>query len=313
MKSLFKVRNLYRAGWVAIDREDVRLIDSNELMNEKMEVWGTPNRSLEDYDDGGDEMEFTGLNPTQIEGLFGEENFIHAAETEMPADGEVAAESDDEEAISEKAKEASEETMAMAEKYLEEAKERLAYTRDECDHMIADAQEEIEYAKETAAEEGRVRGYEEGMTRAQGEIEQLKEEVRADRLRLQQEYEQLTLELEPRFVSVLTDIYEKVFGTLLTDYAPIVTHMLAGAMSADKGSKDFIIRVSETEYDHVISHRDEIRANASVGEANIEIIKDRTLAAGACLIETEGGVYDVGFDTQLTNLNKKLHLLSYER
>jgi flagellar assembly protein FliH len=78
-------------------------------------------------------------------------------------------------------------------------------------------------------------------------------------------------------------------------------------------AKSFIIRVSPEDYPYLDENRDQLRAEAAVGQANIEIIKDKTLASGDCLIETGGGVFDAGFDTQLTALNEKLRLLSYEK
>lgn len=41
-------------------------------------------------------------------------------------------------------------------------------------------------------------------------------------------------------------------------------------------------------------------------------MKDITLGKGECLIETEGGIFDCGLGTQLSELRQKLKLLSYE-
>ena len=46
--------------------------------------------------------------------------------------------------------------------------------------------------------------------------------------------------------------------------------------------------------------------------ATVEIVNDITLGKGECLIETEGGIFDCGLGTQLSELRQKLKLLSYE-
>ena len=45
--------------------------------------------------------------------------------------------------------------------------------------------------------------------------------------------------------------------------------------------------------------------------ATLEIVEDRTLNKNECLIETEDGIFDCSLSTQLTELKRKLQLLSY--
>ena len=292
-----KYRNLYRASWVYTDPEDVRVIDSNEIMNEKMIVWGSPERDLDGYAAPGDDFDFAALNPDQIEGTYDGSNVIKGEAGEAEIIDAAAITMDAEQ---------------RAKELLNEADERLALARGECAQMMQDAAADIENKRINAVEEGRVAGYNEGMGQAMQEIEAMKAAIQTERSELHSEYEQLVDELEPRFIALITDIYEQVFDTELTDYAPIVSHLLAQTMRFADEAKEFIIRVSANDYEYLAAHRDEIRAESAAGSAKIEIIKDQTLAAGACLIETAGGVFDCGFDTQLTGLNKKLRLLSYE-
>ena len=55
-----------------------------------------------------------------------------------------------------------------------------------------------------------------------------------------------------------------------------------------------------------------LSAGAVAPNATVEIVKDITLGKGECLIETEGGIFDCGLGTQLSELRQKLKLLSYE-
>lgn len=299
MKSLSKkYSSLYRAGWVLVNPDDVRVIDSNERLNEQMEAVGQLNRSLDGYDAGSedDESSFTGLNPEQVEGLFGEsENVFKERMTEA------------EEFFDETGME------GLAQEILEQAEGRLSAARTECHKMLENAQVEIDMAKRSAVDEGRELGYNEGLAKGIGEIEDMKAGLLAEKAKLRQDYEQLVDELEPRFIELITDIYEQVFSVELNEYAPIVKHLISNTLRASDETKAFVIRVSPDDYDYIIARREEIKENAATGEASIEIIKDQTLTSGACLIETTGGIFDAGFDTQLTGLNKKLRLLSYEK
>ncbi|MCL2719138.1 MAG: FliH/SctL family protein [Lachnospiraceae bacterium] len=304
MKSLFNKKSaLFRAGSVIVNQEDVRVINSDERLNEKMEVWGQPNRDLDGYDAGdeNDEMSFTGLNPEQVEGLFGEGDTVIKAGT--ADNGEVADEVFADDGNMED----------LSHELLSQAEERLSAARMEAENILVSAQAEADFAKRMAAEAGHEEGYLEGIAKAMDEITTIKAEVHEERIRLHQEYEHLVNELEPRFIEMITDIYEQVFKAELKDLSRIVIHLAANAMRESGENKNFIIRVSPEDYPYLDQNRDKLRSEAAVGQAHIEIIKDRTLAAGDCLIETGGGVFDAGFDTQLAGLNEKIRLLSYER
>jgi flagellar assembly protein FliH len=299
MRSLYK-SNVLRGVFVAVDYEDVRVIDSNELLQEKMEAWGQTTRDIEPYDDGGGEMEFTALNPEEVDGGFSFDEDSSVIRGDLP-------EGEEEEPAGPTAEDLEEQGRA----FLREAEEKLAEAKIECERMVIGAKAEIEEARLAAIEEGRKLGHEEGHAHAAAEIEQMKADIDAEKEKLEREYGQLVDELEPRFISLVTDIYERVFAVDLKDYAPIVAHLLSTTIRNSDETRDFIIRVAPDDYDYVVARRDEIKESAAVGQGSFEIIKDQTLAAGACLIETAGGIFDAGFDTQLENLNNKLRLLSY--
>jgi len=298
---------LLRAGMVVV--EDVRVIDSNERLNEKMEVWGQPNRNLDGYDAGDedDEMSFTGLNPEQVEGLFGDGQTVIKAETNDEYGDEDEEYGEYETPIEETI------TEDLSQELYEQAEQSLNDARIEAERIIESAQAEIEFARRNAISEGQEAGYNEGLAKGMAEIDAMKAELQEERSKLHQEYEQLVDELEPRFVSLITDVYEQVFKVELKDRAQIAAHLVANAMRESGENKSFIIRVSPEDYPYIDKNRDSIRSEAAVGQVHIEIIKDQTLGSGDCLIETGGGVFDAGFDTQLKGLNEKLRLLSYER
>jgi len=290
--------HLYRRGWVSFDPQDVRVINSDEQLQGKMELWGQPNRNLDGYDEGDDDMSFSSLNPEQVGGLFGDGENIYKAGGDDEYYEEAVDDGPDAEAI--------------ARELIEQAHEELEAAKAKAEKIVADAYGEIEYAKRSGREEGKEIGYNEGRADAVAETNALKAELQEEREKLRLEYDQLIAELEPRFVKMITDIYQQIFNVELKDYGPIVAHLIANVMRDSDESKNFIIRVSKDDFEYVSENRAAILEEAAAGQVNIEIIKDQTLSRGACLIETAGGIFDAGFDTQLEGLNKKLRLLSYE-
>lgn len=247
-----------------------------------------------------------GLSAEQMDGLFddGEEGVIKA---DSPAGGGAAKPTSDLNQ-SAQALEAAEQGREL----LRQAEAELAMTRVEIERLKADAGNDIEVMKRVAAEEARGRGYTEGFDKGVAEIEKLRAGLTEERSKLRSEYDRLVDELEPRFVGLLTDIYEQIFQVELTEYGPIVAHLVTNTMRNSNESKDFIVRVARKDYDYVNSMKTEIANNAALGKASLEIIADITLAPGECLIETGGGVFDCGLGTQLQGLNQKLKLLSFE-
>ena len=84
-------------------------------------------------------------------------------------------------------------------------------------------------------------------------------------------------------------------------------------MNQIDGAKEYLIHVSKEDFAYVNMQKREIQANAVTGNVNLEIIEDISLHKNECLIETEGGIFDCGLGTQLSELTRKLKLLSYEK
>ena len=56
-----------------------------------------------------------------------------------------------------------------------------------------------------------------------------------------------------------------------------------------------------------------LEAAATHPDSIVEVIEDISLSKNQCFIETDGGIFDCGLDTELTELSNKLKVLSYEK
>ena len=190
--------------------------------------------------------------------------------------------------------------------------ELIAEAQAEIDEMRKEAEKNISFLKKRSMEEGRQQGYEEGRMQAMAELESAKKELEVQARAMEQEYQGLIDELEPKFIQTLTGIYEEVFKVDLKDYKSILVHVISNTIRQIEGSKDFLVHVSRTDYEKVMEQKKKIMSGLPSQGVTVELIADATLKENECMIETSSGIYDCGVGIQLEELTKKLRLLSYE-
>ena len=289
-----KSRTLYKAGWVRVDGEEKCVIDSNDLVAERIEEWENIRRanaaaapSFDEEEGEGEAAEFvSGIAGEELDALFddGTGNVIKAGEAEA---GLEAAEA--------------------------EAERIVAEARAQALEIETQARHDAEVQKTSAAEEGMKQGYDEGYARGMAEADGLKQELAEKRRQLEAEYDALLEDLEPRFIETITDVYSHIFGVDLSDNRDILVHLIDATLRKVESSKTFIVHVSTEDYPYVNMQKQTLMEGAAAGRGLIEIIEDIALAKGDCLIETDGGIFDCGLGTQLEELTKKLRILSYEK
>lgn len=293
-------RNLYKSYWVAVSDDEKCIIDSNPRMARRIEEWETLRQKQQmesgEHTEGYEENdEFVGgLGGEAIDALLddggnGEEHkrgIIKAASADMGPDLE--------------------EIKAQAQEMIESAQAQI-------DEMKDIARREIDAERRKAMEEGKKQGYNEGYQQGLSEADGMKAALAEERRQMQEEYEQLLEELEPKFVDTITAVYSHIFGVELTDNRDILVHLIDSALRKVESSRTFIVHVSAEDYPYVNMQKQSLVEGAIAGRGMIEIIEDIALSKGACLIETDGGIFDCGIGTQLEELTKKLQVLSFEK
>lgn len=293
-----KPRSLYKAGWVRVDGEEKCVIDSNDLVAERIEQWenirranaaAVPSFDDEEGEGDGEAAEFvSGIAGEELDALFadgeGSGNVIKAGEAEA---GREAAEA--------------------------EAERIVAQARAQAMEIETQARHDAEIQRANAIEEGMKQGYDEGYTRGMSEVDGLKQELAERRRQLEAEFDEMLENLEPRFIDTITDVYSHIFGVDLSDNRDILVHLIDATLRKVESSKTFIVHVSAEDYPYVNMQKQTLMEGAVAGRGLIEIIEDIALGKGDCLIETDGGIFDCGLGTQLEELTKKLQVLSYEK
>ncbi len=205
----------------------------------------------------------------------------------------------------------SEDIEQMKAQAAQEAEDMLTDARAQAEAIVAEAGIQADREKGQVLSQAREQGYQEGMEKAAREAEQIKAQFAQRERELEAQYQQMIDELEPKFIDTLTGIYEHIFHVDLQSHREILIYLIGNTMRKAEGSQGFLVHVSKEDYPYVSMQKKQIMAAAASPGCSIEIVEDMTLAKNACLIETEGGIFDCGLGTQLSELNQKLKLLSY--
>ncbi len=281
--------NLFKSNYVILRGDEKRVIDSNEQMEIKMNhLREIMKQELKDAENKADFSE--GIDAQIVETLL--EDFDNPeSETGMSHLGVLKAEP------------------AYTGPTHEELMEQV---RMEADAMLAEASREAEAIKKAAHQEGYQRGLEEGNLQAEKKYQEKVEKLKFDQAKMEESYQNKLEEVEPLFVDALTGIYEHIFHCDLARFREVILFSIQNIIGGGESSKDFIIRVSQEDYAYISEKR--LVINEMVSESStVEILKDITLSQGQCMIETGGGIFDCGIDTQLVGLSRELKLLSYEK
>ena len=272
-------RNLIKSYAAVSVEEEKRVIDSNAAMAKKMEVL------REIFGDAVQETSVdelnNGLDPDQVAALLDEGDSGRKAD----AQAEIA-------------------TM------MEEA-------RDEINRMKRDAMDEIEAMRsetfEKAKNDGYMNGYQEGAQKAARLEQQLKlkeQELDQKAKQLQVSYERELEGIEPLLVDELIKIFEHVTRIEYASNREAIVTLLEGAVRQMDSNKNLIVHVSPEDYPAVSENKERLLEQTTPG-TTMEIIEDMTQRRNGCYIETDGGVFECGLDTQMEQLGKELRILSY--
>ena len=280
--------NLLKSAYVTEKDTDSRVIDSNEMIAEKLRVLTEQMEAqlLPDEEEYGDE--FTeGLNADQVE--------------ELMADRDGAQASD----LGSKVEEARAELARLN----EQADQVVADAKAQADAILSDAKQQAVQVGEDARNAGHEEGYQAGYQEGLAKVKEAEDALALREAELNSLYEKKFSEMEPQLVNMLCDIYQKVFGVDMTGRSDTVMYLLQRAMQDIEGGTNFLVHVSSEDHPYAVEHKDELLSY--VGPAGtLELVEDHTLKQGQSFIETESGIFDCSFGVEMELLSKEIKLLS---
>lgn len=152
---------------------------------------------------------------------------------------------------------------------------------------------------EKAYKEGLEKGFKEGKTEAQEIIDQAKSIK--DYLTLRKN--DILKESEADLIELIIDISKKVINQELIQNEDIIISLIRQAMERSTFNDNLTIKVSAEDYAYV-SERKDIIASLVEGVLEIEVIEDRFLKKGDCILDTIGGQVNTSIQHQIEELEK---------
>ena len=283
--------NLLKGYYVGVNNSDARVIDSNELISEKLvHIRATVNSG----GFSGDGFS-AGLNPLNVSEVLDDNSRILGEEA--PVDNE--------------------QTIAEAESKKEDI---LNEARMEADSIVGRANEDalsiIENAKLEAEKillEAREAGYSEGLSKANAEADAIKQQVIKEyedkKQQLIAEYRRKEEQIEPELVDVILNIFADITKAVSIDKRDMILTLVNNVMNGGEASRSFVIRTSVEDAIFLRENKDKI-IGSSRKDIHIEIVADPSMKRNECLIDTDTGVYDCSLDIQLENLINDIRILS---
>ncbi|MFN7161977.1 MAG: FliH/SctL family protein [Fimbriimonadales bacterium] len=191
----------------------------------------------------------------------------------------------------------------------------LDAVRAEAEAIRLQAIQDAERIREQAQREGYQRGYEQGYadgehharqnaeTELQHTIQHLHEQVEAVVQQLHAQYESYLQHAEMQMLQLALEVARKIVREELKLQPEHALAIVRDALRRVQGFVHLRIRVNPLDLELIRQHRAAL-LHIVDGVDGIEIVEDRRVDHGGCIIETEQGVYDARIRTQLSELER---------
>ena len=189
-----------------------------------------------------------------------------------------------------------------------EAGKILTTAREEAARLKKEAEESIEKERAKVLLDAEKKGYEDGYQKGSKEAEGIINEANNLKTETSNEREAAISRLEPDLVELIIRIVKKLISDTVKINPQVVLYLIRQGLAQSNFTGDVTLRVSKDDYDSVIANKDTLLEFVE-GGANLEVIKDFSLGAGDCLIETPFGVIDSSLDMQYEEVRESLRLI----
>lgn len=186
---------------------------------------------------------------------------------------------------------------------------------EEAKRIVARAKQEATSIKEDAYDEGYSdgvsEGYKQGYNEATEKVEQqLNVELKKiDQLRQDMYKEKVSIlkQCEKEMVELSIEIAKKILHVELEDDNTYL-EFIRGIMANIVGEKTIQMRVNKEDFERILKNKDYLISSIE-GLEDIEIIKDRYLTKGSCIIDGGIGTIDGSIDTQIKQIEEAFNTI----
>jgi len=155
------------------------------------------------------------------------------------------------------------------------------------------------------------RGFEIGMEKGSTEADAIIGKANDFKNETATERETAIERLEPELVELIIRIVKKLISDTVKVNPQVVLHLIRQGLKQTSFTGDITLRVSNEDHDNAVSHKDDLLKSVE-GGAKLKIMKDVSLSAGDCLIETPFGIIDSSLDMQFEEVKESLRLILHD-
>ena len=174
----------------------------------------------------------------------------------------------------------------------------------------ANAKRIADKAREQAASEGQIKGYEEGMAKARAEVEKeyldkfaaLAGVIESLGKKLEANFEELVKLNEPRMIRVWTEMLRRMLYRQVELNPETIDSVLSELLSRLSDKNQILIYVSPDDIKHLEGELDAKFREALRGTKRLELKSDTNIEKGSCIVETGLGIYDARWKTQMSQI-----------
>jgi flagellar assembly protein FliH len=190
-----------------------------------------------------------------------------------------------------------------------EAESVLAAAREEAERIVAEAMLQAEQLRQTAMDEGRREGYEQGLqegrTAAEEQyqrrlqaVEELLQDAKAQRVRLVQSLHEPLVAV---CMTAVRQLLKRELETKPADIHQMVADILAEAVACTKAE----VRVHPDDYPHAVESHPVLQS-ARFGGFDVMVVPDSRIERGGCEVRFDSGRADATVGTKLAMLQETL-------
>jgi len=201
----------------------------------------------------------------------------------------------------------------------EQAENIINTAREEAEQIILDAQaagvaeqEALRLAAKSEIailqEQAKNDGYQEGITAATREGDEIRAQARQALVQAEADCVAMKEALEPEMVELLINISNKLFNNAIKLNPSVILSLVRMGMQNATLTGNVKVFVSASDFEEVTLRKDELTALTD-GSVKLEIIKDMSLNAMDCIIETPYGSIDASFGQQFDALKQNITYL----
>ncbi|MCL5283169.1 MAG: FliH/SctL family protein [Armatimonadetes bacterium] len=181
---------------------------------------------------------------------------------------------------------------------------------DQANLIISEAMTKTHQIEQDARSQGYQLGYEEGYKigsdkarlAIQAEFDGLRSQYQEALINLLNKIEerrrQIWQEVEPQVVEMVLELTRRVIHQEVQQHSDVVLAIIRGALRRATDRHELVIRVNPDDFPTVDQARQDILAIAD-GCKHLEIIEDRRVDRGGCVVDTPAGTIDARIQTQM--------------